>query len=218
MDDVLAAASAIAPLGLPLSDQLLLCMAPVDTAQPASLAALVSFARALATHGTVGLGVAGSACPNLARLPRTQGELAQCEEGAQVCDLYIWLATRMPEAFHELELAQTMREAAGVAIMEGLRVLARPPPSKAAAKASAKAGQHAFDAAQQAVALALAAAGGGAGGRRTGALAWHLAAGGGRVHQSVGFPPVPVGFRVPKTQGLRSRGAKRGGGDVATWL
>ena len=156
MEDVIAAAGHVAPLGLPLRTQLTLALSPVDTGQPAALAALLAFARNLAASGVVPLVAAGGSMPSMTRLPRTQAELASLEEGSQICDLYIWLAARMPEAFPEVEVARTMRSAIGVAIMEGLHLLARPPATRAKAKAQAKAAQSAFDAATQAVAVALA--------------------------------------------------------------
>ena len=156
MEDVIDAASHVAHLGLPLRHQITLALSPVDTGQPASLAALISFARSLAATGIVPLHVAGAAVPSLERLPRNQGELAALEEGSQVCDLYVWLASRLPAEFPEVEVARTMRAAAGVAIMEGLRLLARPPASRSVAKAKAQKGQTAFEAATLAVQHAMA--------------------------------------------------------------
>lgn len=171
MDDVIAAAGHVAELGLPLRAQLTLALSPVDTGQPGALAALLAYARCLAVNGVVPLAAAGAAMPSIARLPRTQGELAALEEGSQVCDLYIWLAARMPDAFPEVGVARTLRSAIGVAIMEGLHLLARPPASRAQAKAKAKAAQTAFDAATQALAVAVAATEAAA--PRVGAAAWH---------------------------------------------
>jgi hypothetical protein len=114
------------------------------------------YKRQLAATGIVPLHVAGAAVPSLERLPRNQGELAALEEGSQVCDLYLWLGTRLPAEFPELEVAKTMRQAAGVAIMEGLRLLARPPASRSVAKAKAQKGQSAFESATLAVQHAMA--------------------------------------------------------------
>ena len=192
MEDVIDAASHVSHLGLPLRHQITLALSPVDTGQPASLAALVSFARSLAATGIVPLHVAGAAVPSLERLPRNQGELVALEEGSQVCDLYIWLASRLPAEFPELEVARTMRQAAGVAIMEGLRLLARPPASRSVAKTKALQGQTAFESATLAVQHAMAQLELQA--PRSGVGAWDAAVGAQPQHSSDG-PDISAGRR-----------------------
>jgi hypothetical protein len=79
------------------------------------------------------------------------------EESFRTCDLYVWLAMRMPHEFVEIELATALRDAAAAAVQEGLRVLARPPASVKRATERAQQGRAALRSALDAVVEAAAA-------------------------------------------------------------
>ena len=155
-DDVIALARLIAPFKLPPATALTLSLSPCDARDATTAAALVEFAATLADGDAVRIGTA--IAPGALKPPRTQGELAVLEELFRTCDLYVWLAMRMPEEFVELELATALRDAAAAAVQEGLRVLARPPASLKRATERAQQGRAALRSALDAVVEAAAAA------------------------------------------------------------
>jgi len=116
---MLSIAGVLTDVYLPPGEKFVLCQTPVSDRDTVSLAALHNFACCLAKGGCVPFPASDISDVPIATTGRGVLELEQLHK---LCDIYVWLALRFPDAFSEHAAARAVRQLATERIGQSLRL------------------------------------------------------------------------------------------------